>query len=182
MTYYRHAETGSVHDFNHLPTPADQWERMTDKDGAAAYKAQTLAELRAMLPPGSTVYTVLRHRSASGMSRSISCHAVADGRIVGLDWYVARATGRAIDQKNGGVKVGGCGMDVGFHLVYTISRALYPDGFGTEGKRTNGRTVRPASAKHAARLVKAGATFYGRNGDASGWDKDGGYALKQTWL
>lgn len=182
MTFYRHTETRSVHDFNHTPTPADQWKEMTDKAGAAAYRDQVLAELRAMLPPGTTVYTNLRHVSASGMSRSISCHAVRDGRIVGLDWHVTQVTGRKFDQNNGGVKVSGCGMDMGFHLVYSLSRALYPDGFGTEGKRANGKPVRATSAKHAARLVNACATFYGRNGDASGWDNDGGYALKQSWL
>jgi hypothetical protein len=28
-----------------------------------------------------------------------------------------------------GIRVGGCGMDMGFHLVYTLSRALFDDGY-----------------------------------------------------
>ena len=27
------------------------------------------------------------------------------------------------------VGVGGCGMDMGFHLVYTLSRELFDDGY-----------------------------------------------------
>lgn len=34
----------------------------------------------------------------------------------------------------------------------------------------------------AARAVAKGYTFRGRNGDASGWDPDGGYALRKEWL
>jgi hypothetical protein len=34
----------------------------------------------------------------------------------------------------------------------------------------------------AAKAVEKGFKFYGRNGDASGWDADGGYALRQEWM
>lgn len=62
---------------------------------------------------------------------------------------------RALDLKIGskdGLVVGGCGMD----LVYNLGRVLFPEGFAVEGR--------------------------GRNGDTSGHDKDGGYALKHSWL
>jgi hypothetical protein len=38
---------------------------------------------------------------------------------------VARAIGWKFDQVHGGVKVDGAGMDMGFHLVYTLSQVLY---------------------------------------------------------
>ncbi len=92
--------------------------------------------LRQMLPPGTTVYTVLRHVSRSGMDRVISCFVMghdAQGRCVPR-WVpssriaaVCRSF-RDDDRKYDGNHVGGCGMDMGFHLVYTLSRARYGAG------------------------------------------------------
>ena len=87
--------------------------------------------LRKWYPEGSTVHTVIRSVSKSGMSRTIGVlklYAEDDGRIDAyhpnhavatvLGWRVARG---AVD----GVKVQGCGMDMGFHLVDCLSYALY---------------------------------------------------------
>ena len=41
---------------------------MTKKQDKANRKAESLDTLRKLLPEGTTVYTVLRHVSASGMS------------------------------------------------------------------------------------------------------------------
>ncbi len=114
------------------------------------------ASLREQLPPGSTVYTILRRVSSSGMCRHISV-AIADaGEVRDITWQVARAMGETFQRDTGGIKVGGCGMDMGFHLVYSLSRTLYPEGFPVAG--------------------------VGRNGDTSGHDNDGGYAIKSRWL
>lgn len=182
MTYYRLIPTGSVYEFDHAPGPYDHWEAMTDKAGRAAQQAGYLADLRRLCPVGSTVYTVLRHRAASGMRSGISLFAIVDGEPYQLDYLVHKAKGIKIHRDHGGLIADGCGMDMGFRLVHALGRTLYPDGFGIEGKRADGRKVRPTSTKHAARLVKAGATFYGRNGDTSGWDSDGGYSLEHRWL
>ncbi len=97
-------------------------------------QAEAIDELRTLFPAGSTVSTVLRHRSSSGMSRSISVlHAAADGSITDVTWLVAKATGDKIDNNHGGIKVGGCGMDMGFHLVYSLSRVLYAGAFRCTG-------------------------------------------------
>jgi len=85
------------------------------------------------------------------MSREISL-------LVG-DYDISYLAARLLDMnrgKSGGIKIGGCGMDMGFELVYCLGRKLFPDGFKVKG--------------------------IGRNGDTSGWDKDGGYALKYNWL
>jgi hypothetical protein len=55
-------------------------------------KAEALAELRALLPPGSTVYTILRSVSRSGMSRELSVVAFKDGRALHPNWAVAQVT------------------------------------------------------------------------------------------
>lgn len=151
--------------------------RQTKKALAESERLEAVAKLREMLPPGSTVYTILRHVSASGMSRKIGLliakaepvHAdyasqFATGTItpaaaaVDITWLAAKALGDKVCEHRMGwaIKVSGCGMDMGFHLVYSLSRRLYPQGFPVVGT--------------------------GRNGDTSGHDQDGGYALKHEWL
>ena len=119
-----------------------------------------LAYLRGILKPGSEVYTQVHSVAKSGMSRTMSLHVVIDGRICGITYSTAVALGENT-QKDGTIRVHGCGMDMGFHIVYTLSRRLFPDGFV------------PAEA----------GKEYGRNGTpATELDTDGGYALKQRWL
>lgn len=122
-------------------------------------KTEAIASLKKMgVKAGKKVYTIVRHVSASGMSRSISSFIQHKGDIICIDWYINRILGYKFDKNQRGLKIGGCGMDMGFHLVYSLGRALYPEGF---------------------KLTK---DQYGRNGDKSGFDKDGGYSLKQTWM
>ena len=77
---------------------------------------------------GSRVYTILRHVSSSGMSRDISL-LVADreGRISDITYYAADALGDRLIERNGSraIRVNGCGMDMGFHLVYNLSSVLF---------------------------------------------------------
>jgi len=80
---------------------------------------------------GSTVYTVLRSVSSSGMSRTLSLKVAKDGKILDLTYYAGIVLDWPIVEVNGSraLRVGGCGMDMGFHTVYTLSRVL----FGEEG-------------------------------------------------
>jgi len=79
-----------------------------------------------ILKPGATVYTSCSHVARSGMSRTIElCVPV----------------------------VGGCGMDMGFAVVYDLGLSLWPAG---------------TPAPHGT-----------RNGEP---DSNGGYALKHSWL
>jgi hypothetical protein len=106
------------------------------------------------LKPGDTVHTILRHVSSSGMSRSISLIATDDaGGPLDITYWAARAMGDTIDQKRGGIKATGCGMDMGFALVYALGATLWPKG---------------TDAPHGT-----------RNGAP---DREGGYALKHRWL
>jgi hypothetical protein len=74
-------------------------------------------------------------------------------------------------------------MNMGFSGVYSLGRALYPDGFGTMGEHPiTKKKIRPITAKQAEALVKKGYLFRGRNGDATGWDTDGGYSLGYSSL
>jgi len=80
--------------------------------------------LRKHVRPGTTVYTNVLHTSKSGMTRDISLYVVIDGNIVTISGFVARVLGNQF-RNNGGVRVGGCGMDMGFHLVHSLSYALH---------------------------------------------------------
>lgn len=132
---------------------------------------EAAANLRELLPPGSTVQTILRHVSRSGMTRAIS--PVVNGEDV--TWLVCRAFPRYFKRnaRHDGITMEGCGMDMGFALVYELSHALYPDGFdciGAGDPDTWGSRC-PAS-------------------DHSNGDRDytphrhesGGYALRHRWL
>lgn len=160
-------------------------------------RAEAIAELRKMLKPGTTVSTILRHVSSSGMSRSISA-VIADkqGRVITLDWLLVRAGIGTFDRTHGGIKMGGCGMDMGFALVYDLSRTLYLNGYKCTGHDGTGRAPRCASNDHSNYRAwieapvwseEAGERVGGIRNPEPNYKRgmlhrDGGYALKQTWL
>lgn len=74
-----------------------------------------------------TLYTSLKHVSSSGMSRDMKVLAVVEGDIIDVTYYVGKLDIGTLKERNGQrvIRVGGCGMDVGFHVVYTISAMLY---------------------------------------------------------
>jgi hypothetical protein len=97
-------------------------------------REDSIERLREWLKPGDTVHTILRHVSSSGMQRSISAVKLENSDVIDLDYHVSRVLEYRFDDRRGGLKVGGCGMDMGFHLVYSLSRALYGDGYECTGK------------------------------------------------
>lgn len=111
------------------------------------------AELRSRLRPGQEVFCILRHCSRSGMQRVIDLKIIEDGEMRGIGWTAARAMGNRYDTKRDGIVIGGCGMDMGFALVYNLGATLWPKG-----------TDKPHGQ---------------RNGEP---DSDGGYALKSRWI
>lgn len=126
--------------------------KLTKKQLAEQEKQAAITQLLEILKPGATVYTELKRVSKSGMSRVISLKAVQDGEIITLDYLASLAIGYRMDN-NGGLKVTGCGMDMGFHLVYVLGSALWPHG-----------TPEPHGSRNGAP------------------DTCGGYALKHRWI
>lgn len=80
--------------------------------------------LKKFCPRDTTVYTVLRGVSRSGTSRRIDCYSIVDGELMYLSGYIEGITDMK-RHKDGGLLVHGCGMDMGFHIVYNLSAALY---------------------------------------------------------
>lgn len=144
------------------------------KKATKADIAEATAELRETLKPGMTIHLILRHASKSGMMRRISPVLINNGdtsqgdvNTRNLDYLVnvvineKRFEGRDPD----GVRMDGCGMDMGFSLVYSLSRSLFPEGFQCIGEGC-------PSNDHSNG---------DRNREPHG-HSDGGYALRHRWM
>jgi hypothetical protein len=97
-------------------------------------KEEAIKTLKENIKKGDLIYTQLNHISQSGMMRHIQVRQIKNNYP--LDW--SRLVAVALDWKEAksrfggynGIKVGGCGMDMGFHLVYTLfNEFLYNDGY-----------------------------------------------------
>lgn len=128
-----------------------------------------IKDLQELLKPGDTVYTQLKHVSSSGMSRIIGLVVIRDNEPRHIGYLVSKALDMRYDRNKEGIKISGCGMDMGFAIVYDLGRTLFRDGFmcavDKDGKRCT-------SNDHS-------------NGDrdyTSHKHKDGGYALNHRWL
>lgn len=149
-----------------------------------AEKEQALSKLREILRVGDTLHTILRHVSQSGMSRSISVIKVEkDGSMFNIDYLIARAGLFSFDDRHDGLKVGGAGMDMGFHIVYSLSRAVFPDGFKCTGHDGTKRAPRCPSNDHSNYYAETrGQGNPEPNYKKGKHHRDGGYAISQRWL
>jgi hypothetical protein len=126
---------------------------------------QARKELLEELNPGDTVYTVLRHVSNSGMLRTIDLYVFKNNEPRYLSYWVAQLLDRKLSDAHQGVKIEGCGMDMGFSLVHSLSYALFGNGYQCLGD-------------------KCPSAFHVNNRDKTKTEevhKDG-YALKHRWL
>lgn len=112
--------------------PADA-VKITKKKYIELHVERSRKALLKLLPDkGQTIHTILRSVSSSGMCRHISL--VTDGKdgitdiTFDASWVM---DGKLPAERHGhrSIKVGGCGMDMGFHLVYNLGRALHKDGY-----------------------------------------------------
>ena len=123
-----------------------------------AARAEACATLRSMIKPGDSVYVTLKHVSRSGMYRRIAVLVSVGGEVANVSGLVAEAIGAK--STVGAVGVGGCGMDMGFKIVYDLGRVLFPDGGPLE------------CSPRAGQERRAGETI----------ERDGGYLLKHRWI
>jgi hypothetical protein len=101
----------------------------TIKQDQDASKERLLEEY---LTDTRTVYTVLRSVSASGMTRHISLLVAGidnTGKpaLFDITYHASKVLGDKLSERNGyrTIKVNGCGMDMGFNLVYNLSSVLF---------------------------------------------------------
>jgi len=112
-------------------------------------KQEALERLKEWIKKGDTLHTTVRHVSRSGMMRHISVkHLKATDNperpvnVSNYDYHIARVLDLPEAPNFAGVKVGGCGMDMGFHLVYSLSRALFKDEPKGESDRDHGYWIK----------------------------------------
>jgi len=94
-------------------------------------KARQTAQdtLRRILPPGATVYTILRHVSRSGMRRRLDVYALDGSFMRYLSGLVSHATGLRFSAKGGaredcGIVIDGCGFSASGEIREAIERAI----------------------------------------------------------
>lgn len=76
------------------------------------------------------VYTILRSINKSKTSRDISLKYVKEGFLYDLTYSAALALDwRLIEGGMRSIRVQGGGMDMGFHIVATLSSVLYGDDY-----------------------------------------------------
>lgn len=92
-------------------------------------REESIAKLREWIPEGSTVWTILTHVSKSGMSRTIKPVIIENNEPRFPVWHISRALGMPTDKRGESLKIGGCGMDMGFALVYELAQTLYGNGY-----------------------------------------------------
>ena len=138
-------------------------KRLPATVGKARLAEQSKARLLEILQPGDTVHCVLRHVSTSGMSRRIDLFKLVDGEAVFVSEHAANVTGYTLSDK-GGLVVGGRGMDMGFHIVETLGRCLFRDGWKCIGK----------GCPHSSHVNGAKTR--------KGTKHDSGYTLRSQWM
>jgi len=77
----------------------------------------------------TTIWVILRHVSQAGATRVLSFQVVKDEQIICIDWFIQDLLGNKAHKKFNGLIVKGGGMDMGFHIVYCLSRKLFGDGY-----------------------------------------------------
>jgi hypothetical protein len=147
-----------------------------------AEKAEAFANLRKWLKPGDTVHTILDHVSRSGMSRNIRVVLLRDGEAMHPNHAVSVLLDYPRAKHGDGMAVGGCGMDMGFHIVHSLGYALF-------GKEASEGTGKEANALRRA-ILKADRFYFTQGGAEAPdpnkpgqvWFGGAGYALKHRWL
>jgi len=112
------------------------------KTEKAEQKEKAIEYLREYCPVGTRVFTVLRHVATSGMARWLDAYVMIDNEPIKITHLLGRAGigGDWCDRRQA-LKVGGCGMDMGYHVVNCLSYALH--GYENEGlkEEENGRFI-----------------------------------------
>lgn len=150
------------------------------KELSATRKAELIETLRELVKPTSTVYTSLLHVSRSGMYRVIRLYVVHKGEIADITGMASDLL-EGWDDRHQGARAHGCGMDMGFHLVYNLGYVLYGPGW-----RCNGRAEHPnicPSTEHSHRWNPdtSKSDIAGKPYRRGIVHHDGGYSLRHVW-
>jgi len=78
-----------------------------------------------LLSKTDRIYCILRSVTKSGTCRSISFHVVDNNKnILNINYYISVILGYKFNKAYDGLRIEGCGMDMGFHVVNSLLREL----------------------------------------------------------
>jgi hypothetical protein len=77
-----------------------------------------------MLKDNDTVYCNLKLVSRSGMTRHIQFFIIRDDMPIFITYKIANLLDWKMNKWGDAIKVQGCGMDMGFHVVHTLADKL----------------------------------------------------------
>ncbi len=92
-------------------------------------REEAIEKLKEAIKEGDVLWTDLRHVSKSGMTRHIGVRYIKNNYPLNYTHLVAKALGSKVSDRYDGIKRVGCGMDMGFDLIYNLSYVLYGDGY-----------------------------------------------------
>jgi len=75
------------------------------------------------------------------MSRCIDLYVYRNNQPVWLSGYAATVLGKILNRKWSAIRIGGCGMDMGFGLVMRLSYALHGNKSKGDGIEADNRGV-----------------------------------------
>jgi len=84
-------------------------------------------ELLEKAPKGTTLHTIVRHVSQSGMQRVIDAFILEGGEMRSLRG-LADDTNLKIDRNHDGFVMKGAGMDMAWYLTHLLGEAVHNDG------------------------------------------------------
>lgn len=146
----------------------------------AITRTEAIDQLSKTLTPGQTIYTKVLHVSRSGRSRVIQTCIVENGEIRDISRMTAAAIGASFDYDRRGVKVQGVGMDMTFHVVYSLGCALYPQTVpctGSSGVTPTGRKTKAPRCRSNEHFNDPSMPYSKRRKH-----RNGGYAFQNSSL
>jgi hypothetical protein len=90
---------------------------------------QAIEALKEHVKPDDVLYAQLEHVSKSRMTRFIKVRRIKDDYPYDLTYLASVALGWKLSKRYDAIEVGGCGKDMGFHLISNLSRVLYGDDY-----------------------------------------------------
>lgn len=84
-----------------------------------------------LLDDKPTIYTIVRRVSPNGMSRDMSFFCINNGQLINITYLVSLIVDEREPKQNKYhehiIRVNGAGMDMVFHMVYTLGNILFRD-------------------------------------------------------
>ena len=80
--------------------------------------------LKENIKADNIIYTSLQSVSSTGMSRRLKIYIVKDNQIIDITYDTANALEYRYNFEKGSLIIGGCGMDMGYYVVCSLTSLL----------------------------------------------------------